>query len=92
MAPHSLVDDDRHALSIGERSYPIQNIVKKPIVNGTRRSIVSKLKPTPSNEIHDLICVGFGPASLAVAVALHDSINSGKLSVDSASAHPRFSS
>jgi L-ornithine N5-oxygenase len=27
---------------------------------------------------HDLICVGFGPASLAIAVALHDSIAAGK--------------
>ena len=25
-----------------------------------------------SNEIYDLICVGFGPASLAIAIALHD--------------------
>ena len=27
---------------------------------------------------HDLICIGFGPASLAVAVAMHDAIASGK--------------
>ncbi|KAI0505732.1 L-lysine 6-monooxygenase (NADPH-requiring)-domain-containing protein [Xylaria bambusicola] len=89
MAPHSLVDDDRHVVSIVERSYPIQNTVKKPVANSTRRSIVSKLKPTPSNEVHDLICVGFGPASLAVAVALHDSINSGKLPGNSASGSPK---
>lgn len=25
-----------------------------------------------SEELHDLICVGFGPASLAIAIALHD--------------------
>ncbi|KAG9255575.1 ornithine monooxygenase [Emericellopsis atlantica] len=31
----------------------------------------------PESE-HDLICVGFGPASLAIAVALHDSIAAGK--------------
>ncbi|KAJ3579758.1 hypothetical protein NPX13_g803 [Xylaria arbuscula] len=56
---------------------------KEPAINGARNSIVSKLRPTPSTELHDLICVGFGPASLAVAVALHDSIDSGKLPGDS---------
>ena len=28
--------------------------------------------PEEPNEIYDLICVGFGPASLAIAIALHD--------------------
>lgn len=32
----------------------------------------SLLRPTDPEELHDLICVGFGPASLAIAVALHD--------------------
>ncbi|KAI0155239.1 L-lysine 6-monooxygenase (NADPH-requiring)-domain-containing protein [Xylariaceae sp. FL1272] len=40
---------------------------------------MSRLKPASSTETHDLICVGFGPASLAVAVALNDSLESGKL-------------
>ncbi|CAH0023331.1 unnamed protein product [Clonostachys rhizophaga] len=31
----------------------------------------------PASE-HDLICVGFGPASLAIAVALHDAIEAGQ--------------
>lgn len=35
----------------------------------------SHLRYTPEDELHDLICVGFGPASLAIAVALHDSID-----------------
>src|SRR5437016_2865927 len=34
----------------------------------------SELRRTPPEELHDLICVGFGPASLAIAVALHDVI------------------
>ncbi|KAF1987352.1 hypothetical protein K402DRAFT_354272 [Aulographum hederae CBS 113979] len=34
----------------------------------------SHLIHTDSNELHDLICVGFGPASLAIAVALHDAL------------------
>lgn len=33
------------------------------------RSVLRHIDP---GELHDLICVGFGPASLAIAVALHD--------------------
>ncbi|KAM7189924.1 L-ornithine N(5)-monooxygenase [Naviculisporaceae sp. PSN 640] len=37
------------------------------------------IKPTHSEDIHDLICVGFGPASLAIAIALHDTMEAGKM-------------
>lgn len=30
------------------------------------------LQSTPEDEMRDLLCVGFGPASLAIAIALHD--------------------
>ena len=30
------------------------------------------LQATAQNDVHDVVCVGFGPASLAIAVALHD--------------------
>lgn len=32
------------------------------------------LLPTEPTDVHDLICVGFGPASLAIAVAMHDKL------------------
>jgi len=35
----------------------------------------SHLRYTPEEELHDLICVGFGPASLAIGVALHDALD-----------------
>ena len=35
----------------------------------------SHLRYTPQDELHDLICVGFGPASLAIGVALHDALD-----------------
>ncbi|KAF2190908.1 hypothetical protein K469DRAFT_359151 [Zopfia rhizophila CBS 207.26] len=35
----------------------------------------SHLRHTPEDELHDLVCVGFGPASLAIAVALHDALD-----------------
>lgn len=36
------------------------------------------LLSTASDSEYDLVCVGFGPASLAVAVALHDTLASGQ--------------
>ncbi|EEQ27378.1 putative taxifolin 8-monooxygenase [Microsporum canis] len=33
------------------------------------------LPPVPDDELHDLLCVGFGPASLAIAIALHDRLS-----------------
>jgi len=38
-------------------------------------SPLSGLRNTPRDEVHDLICVGFGPASLAIAIALQDAID-----------------
>ncbi|KAF2828778.1 hypothetical protein CC86DRAFT_368914 [Ophiobolus disseminans] len=35
----------------------------------------SHLRYTPEEDLHDLICVGFGPASLAIGVALHDALD-----------------
>ncbi|KAI9704350.1 MAG: hypothetical protein M1836_007212 [Candelina mexicana] len=34
----------------------------------------SQLQEASINDLHDLVCVGFGPASLAIAIALHDSL------------------
>lgn len=49
--------------------------------NGETNGIKSKgeahkslLQHTPKDQVHDLICVGFGPASLAIAIALHDAL------------------
>ncbi|OAP63709.1 hypothetical protein AYL99_02936 [Fonsecaea erecta] len=41
---------------------------------GTDRSAAPAFYSASPGEIHDLVCVGFGPASLAIAVALHDSL------------------
>ncbi|KAJ3536859.1 hypothetical protein NM208_g6548 [Fusarium decemcellulare] len=34
----------------------------------------SKLHRSHNDELHDLVCVGFGPSGLAIAVALHDAL------------------
>ncbi|KAI0003534.1 L-lysine 6-monooxygenase (NADPH-requiring)-domain-containing protein [Xylariaceae sp. FL0662B] len=38
----------------------------------------SHLRRTSAEDVHDLICVGFGPASLAIAVTLHDILDRGR--------------
>jgi L-ornithine N5-oxygenase len=50
------------------------------LTNGRSGQNQSHLQAAPADELHDLVCVGFGPASLAIAVALHDSMDNGKLS------------
>ena len=44
------------------------------VLNGHGTSEPSRLPRTSPDELHDLICVGFGPASLSIAIALHDSL------------------
>ncbi|KAK0707330.1 L-lysine 6-monooxygenase (NADPH-requiring)-domain-containing protein [Lasiosphaeris hirsuta] len=39
------------------------------------------LKATSPTSVYDLVCIGFGPASLAIAVALHDAMEAGTLAV-----------
>ncbi|KAG0156566.1 hypothetical protein PDIDSM_3747 [Penicillium digitatum] len=50
------------------------------------QSARSMLRPTGADEMHDLICVGFGPASFAIAIALNDAMDPA-LDV---SKHPNF--
>ncbi|AEO63767.1 uncharacterized protein THITE_2109366 [Thermothielavioides terrestris NRRL 8126] len=37
------------------------------------------LRPADPESVLDLVCVGFGPASVAIAVALHDALEAGEL-------------
>ncbi|TWU74931.1 hypothetical protein ED733_004992 [Metarhizium rileyi] len=65
--------------SNGSNGQPIDecNTTNHKFVNGTAESS-PYLSPAPHNSEYDLICVGFGPASLAIAVAMHDAIAAGK--------------
>lgn len=51
----------------------------KSMENGGFTTLHNKtfLQPTRPEELHDMVCVGFGPASLAIAVALHDALEKG---------------
>ncbi len=44
-----------------------------------KRNSTSRLRASDPGDVYDLVCVGFGPASLAIAVALHDALEAGTL-------------
>ncbi|KAI7543067.1 hydroxylase [Hortaea werneckii] len=56
--------------------------------NGVRKQ--NWLQRFGDDEVHDLVCVGFGPASLAIAVALHDAIEDGQPRLRTYSPKVRF--
>ncbi|KAK5169887.1 uncharacterized protein LTR77_005865 [Saxophila tyrrhenica] len=61
MSPHAVFPDQMQSST-------------EPTSNGDTNGISqsSHLERWDDDELHDLLCVGFGPASLAIAVALHD--------------------
>ncbi|KAB5518879.1 L-lysine 6-monooxygenase (NADPH-requiring)-domain-containing protein [Coniochaeta sp. 2T2.1] len=93
MSPHSTYDSDMSNgvngshTSNGVHQVNGVNGVSTDNSNGIHNGITSTrhrrtpqhLKPSAPGAVHDLLCVGFGPASLAVAVALHDSMENGSL-------------
>ncbi|KAK0936590.1 hypothetical protein LTR29_011828 [Friedmanniomyces endolithicus] len=76
MSPHAVsAEDDEHqtdTMAHGQATSQIGN----GHTNGTTKK--SLLQPTDDGELHELVVVGFGPASLAIAVALHDAIEDGQ--------------
>ncbi|KEF63754.1 L-ornithine N5-oxygenase [Exophiala aquamarina CBS 119918] len=78
MAPSAISPDvvTRHA---GEATAPFNghdNWQSRPVENGASRAFhsTSSLYAPALHEVHDLVGVGFGPASLAIAVALSDGL------------------
>lgn len=51
------------------------------MTDGRLSNFVNQLEPTPDNELFDLIVAGFGPAALATAIALNDSLEQSNGSV-----------
>lgn len=75
MSPHALTPDhdERRPDSLGRLNGLIAN------GNGNSdHAHESLLQRFDDDEVHDLICVGFGPASLAIAIALHDALEKGE--------------
>ncbi|KAK8084209.1 l-lysine 6-monooxygenase (NADPH-requiring) domain-containing protein [Apiospora hydei] len=76
MSPNTLVGShiDGPPVANGQASAPMAGTASQPLP-----AMSSNLQATSADEVHDLICVGFGPASLAVAVAIHDGLESGAI-------------
>ncbi|KAI1407700.1 L-ornithine 5-monooxygenase [Hypoxylon sp. FL1857] len=72
MAPHSLLD--------GHDDGPVSNGFSEVGFQADPRQHLSHLRKAAQEDVHDLVCVGFGPASLAIAVAIHDAMDRGNLS------------
>jgi len=66
MSPHAIAEDGHSVVSDDS----------SPNLHGTASEMMrnSCIRRYGDDEVHDLICVGFGPASLAIAVALHDAL------------------
>lgn len=84
MAPHaeSPVEPQRStapAVQQASAGFVISNLDQSQLPAFENRS---HLRYTPEEDLHDLVCVGFGPASLAIAVALHDALEGSDPSLD----------
>ncbi|KAJ4414077.1 PAK- GC kinase Sid1 [Gnomoniopsis sp. IMI 355080] len=73
MAPHSEQDMN------GSANGSAQATPFAPQAQNAYRNRSAHLQASDVNSVHDLVCVGFGPASLAIAVAIHDSLEAGTL-------------
>lgn len=78
MAPHSELDS--HDTGVNGYSNGLNGSAQAQAVPEiTHRNQSRHLPASDLDSVHDLLCVGFGPASLAIAVALHDSLEAGTL-------------
>ena len=63
-----------HAVSPGN-----ENLLESSKSSPSQDADFSPLRSAAGGQVDDLVCVGFGPASLAIAVALHDALEAGQL-------------
>ncbi|EME41702.1 hypothetical protein DOTSEDRAFT_73935 [Dothistroma septosporum NZE10] len=82
MSPHAVPSTD--VSSYGSPTFSSSDV---PDLVETRDS---NLQRCADDEVHDLVCVGFGPAALAIAVALHDSLESRGSRLSTRSPRVRF--
>lgn len=69
MAPHRIDEDISPWETSDEAMSAVSDGVSR-LLDGN----ISLISPCAEDAIHDLVAVGFGPASLAIACALHDSL------------------
>lgn len=73
MAPH-FEQDLNGSINGSTQATPVAHQAQS-----TRQNRPARLQASDVDSVHDLVCVGFGPASLAIAVAIHDSLEAGTL-------------
>lgn len=80
MAPGVLLQANGHESEPDSASSAngVDNCGSLPTRNAPSIRSPFRLSSTDRDDVHDLVCVGFGPASLAIAVALHDSLDASK--------------
>ncbi|KAK5125696.1 hypothetical protein LTR85_011970 [Meristemomyces frigidus] len=90
MSPHALPYPDRDDQSDQDRPSVNGSFERNGAGQTASTSHRSLLQRYDDEEIHDLICVGFGPASLAIAVALHDALEGDSLPLRTRQPKVRF--
>jgi L-ornithine N5-oxygenase len=82
MSPHSINDMEHPAVTNGSHNTdPVPQLVNGAANGYSVKDVPSSqyLEPAAADSELDLVCVGFGPASVAIAVALHDAMEAGKM-------------
>lgn len=82
MAPHSEQDMNGSSLNGSAQATATTTTTttsSPPQTEPPHRNRSAYLRASDVESVHDLVCVGFGPASLAIAVALHDALEAGTL-------------
>ncbi|KAH6843466.1 L-lysine 6-monooxygenase (NADPH-requiring)-domain-containing protein [Chaetomium sp. MPI-CAGE-AT-0009] len=82
MSPHSINDVERSAVTNGSSNTdPVPQLVSGTANGYSAQDVPNSryLEPANPDAELDLVCVGFGPASVAIAVALHDAMEAGKM-------------
>lgn len=74
MSPHAISPDRFTDTELGHGEGSSAHDIAGQMFDDRQSTNKSCLQATDDNEMHDMICVGFGPASLAIAIALHDSL------------------
>lgn len=77
MAPHSEIDS--HDTNGNGYSNGLNGNGSAHVAPQSTQARTSNLQAPDLGSVHDLVCCGFGPASLAIAVAIHDSLENGNM-------------
>lgn len=83
MSPHAVLPDHSRGLN-GNQSADMDG------GHIRRKATSSLLQRYHDTELHDVVCIGFGPASLAIAVALHDALETGETPLNTETPKIRF--